>query len=329
MVAECHEIEIYKDMAAFASRRVPAWHVLGTVFQEDVTGSEILELAHSDKWNVRCIPVSLPGRSDKTYYAVVRTNPFDGHNDVLGMGGERYTPVQNEDLVEFGDAIGGARWETFGSLKGGSQVFGSLALDHDIVIDPTGVRDVINSYLLLSTSHDGSLSIQASITNVRVVCRNTLNLALLGTVQTAKVRHTKNANDRLAEAHRVLDLSERYNKQFAVEAKALFESKVTDAQFFQIVEALYPKPTTEAKVSQTKWDNKVVKLSELWNGETQVGIKGTGWGALNALTERLDWFRNPHKGNAENAYAAASGFDAAANAEKNRILSAVKELVLV
>jgi hypothetical protein len=57
-----------------------------------------------------------------------------------------------------------------------------------------------------------------------------------------------------------------------------------------------------------------------------VGIKDTAWGAYNTLTERLDWYRNPRGGNAESVLAAASGFDAATNAEKNRLLGIVKEL---
>jgi len=99
---------------------------------------------------------------------------------VLGVVGERYHVLQNEDLFSFGDNIldGGGRWETAGSLKGGRVVFGSLALERETVLDPNGVADVVKTYLLINTSHDGSIAIQASITPVRVVCANTLNVAL-------------------------------------------------------------------------------------------------------------------------------------------------------
>ena len=322
-------IEQYQDRAAFASRRFPAWHGLGTVFQDDVTTAEILRLASLDNWDVRCVPLDLPGRYDKSVYATVRTSPFDGEDDVLGIVGERYEPMQNADLFAFGDTIDGARWETAGSIKQGSQVFGSLAIDHDVVIDANGVGDVIKSYLLLSTSHDGSLAIQASITPTRVVCQNTLNLALGAVKQFVKVRHTATAEAKIMAAHETLGLTHKYMDAFAVEAAALFETQVTMAEFYKIVEAIYPKPDKDAKGSFTKWDNKVAQLGEIYIGPTQAGITGTGWGVLNALTERMDWFRKPHNGNTENAYAAASGFDAAANAEKNRIMKAVKSLVLV
>ena len=84
-----HMLEQYGDMASFASLREPAWHGLGTVFDHEVTASEMLSLAHLDNWNVRCEEVSLPGRSHRNYFATVRTNPFDGENDVLGVEGEQ------------------------------------------------------------------------------------------------------------------------------------------------------------------------------------------------------------------------------------------------
>ena len=86
------------------------------------------------------------------------------------------------------------------------------------------------------------------------------------------------------------------------------------------------KPEKDAKGAFTKWDNKVQNIVDIYNSDTCVGIRGTAWGTLNAMTERIDWFRNPRGGNAEGVLAAASGFDAATNAEKNRLSSIVKEL---
>ncbi len=91
----------------------------------------------------------------------------------------------------------GRRTATAGSIKGGRVVFGSLALQRETVLDPSGVADKVKTYLLINTSHDGSIAIQASITPVRVVCANTLNLALggkkkkNGIKQSFKIRHTQ------------------------------------------------------------------------------------------------------------------------------------------
>ncbi len=321
-------VETYGQMAAFASLREPAWHALGTVFQDEVTTAEMLRLSHLSDWDVRLEPVVLPARSKTDYYATVRTNPFDGGNDVLGIVRERYTPYQNEDLFLFGDALlDGARWETAGSIKNGRVVFGSLAVDHEVVIDPSGVADKVETYLLVATSHDGSLAITAAITPVRVVCSNTLNMALSGVKNLYKARHTQNHEGRIAQAREALNLTHTYMDKFEKEAAALYAAAITDQQFDAIVNAAYPKPDKDAKGSFTKWDKKVDSIWELYNGPTQVGIRGTAWGAANALTERLDWTRSPRKGDAENVYASAAGFDASANAERQRLVNIVKAAI--
>ena len=213
-----HELETQNGVASFASFREPAWHNLGTVFNEEVNTQKMLELANLNDWNVRLEELVIPSTltSDKSYQYVVRTNPTNKtQTDVLGVVGERYVPLQNEDLFAFGDNIldGGGRWETAGSIRGGRVVFGSLALDREIVLDPSGVADKIKSYLLINTSHDGSIAIQASVTPVRVVCANTLNLALNrtkkkdGVKQSFKIRHTQTASGKVTAARTALGIA--------------------------------------------------------------------------------------------------------------------------
>jgi phage/plasmid-like protein (TIGR03299 family) len=323
-----HEIE------SFASLRQPAWHNLGTVFQEEKTTSEMLDTANLANWNVRLEDLQIPShlKSDKSYQYVIRTNPFENtQTDVLGVVGERYIPVQNEELFAFGDNIldGGGRWETAGSLKGGRVVFGTLALERETVLDPEGVADVVKTYLLINTSHDGSIAIQASITPVRVVCANTLNLALRsikkkdGVKQSFKIRHTQSAEGKILVARQALGLANTYMDEFDIMAKSMIEKEISAQKFNEIILAAYPKPTAEKKAAVTRWENKVNLINDIYTGEYNNTIAGTAWGALNALTERLDWHRNA-RGNGESMYAAASGFDPMTNAEKNRLLKIVQ-----
>jgi phage/plasmid-like protein (TIGR03299 family) len=324
-----HNLEIINGQASFASRRVPAWHSLGTVFQNDVTTSEMLELANLDNWNVRVEDIPMPEgyTSENPSFWVVRNHPSDGHSDVLATVGKRYAAFQNEDLFAFGDALlDGGRWETAGSIKDGRVVFGSLALDHEIVIDPNGVGDKINTYIMVTTSHDGSLSIQAHNTNVRVVCQNTHTIALKGSKQSYKIRHTQSAEGRIAAAREALGIAHAYNEAFEAEAKSLYETKVNDKMWYKIIETAYPKPETDTKGSFVKWDTKVMELESIYRGDTNFMIADTAWGAYNALTERLDWYRNPRGGNVESVRSAASGFDVATNTEKQRLLQVVKSL---
>jgi phage/plasmid-like protein (TIGR03299 family) len=329
-----HELETVNGQTAFASLREPAWHGLGTVFQEEVNTSKMLELAHLNDWNVRLEDVAMPEgfNSDKGYSFVTRTNPFDRtQNDVLGVVGERYVPLQNEDLFSFGDNLldGGGRWETAGSIKGGRQVFGSIALERETILDPNGVSDKVKSYLLINTSHDGSVAIQASITPVRVVCANTLNLALSslkgkkGIKQTFKIRHTSTADGKIATAREALGLANAYLDEFDILAKSMIEKEITKAQFDNIVALAYPAPEKDAKGSFKKHNSKIDLINGIYVGKYNDTIAGTAWGAFNALTERLDWYRSSRGSDNESILASASGFDPVVTAEKNRLLSLV------
>ena len=331
-----HELESDKSFASF---REPAWHGLGTVFTEEVSTKEMLELANLHDWNVRLEEVSIPDgfSSDKTYNYVTRTNPFDRtQNDILGVVGERYRILQNEELFDFGDALldGGGRWETAGSIKGGRQVFGSLALERETVLDPSGVSDKVNSYLLVNTSHDGSIAIQASVTPVRVVCANTLNLALGSGVgrnrsvkQSYKIRHTQTASGKIQAAREALGLANVYMDEFDKLAQEMIQQEISNDKFQDIIRMAYPVPEADKKGALSKWNNKVEQIEQIYVGQYNDTIAGTAWGALNALTERIDWHRQGRKGSNEAVLAGASGFDPMVNAEKNRLLQVVRQAV--
>lgn len=315
---------------SFASFREPAWHGLGTVFDHEVTSAkEMLELANLDNWNVRLEEVALPEdyTSSKNHFMVVRTHPENGNPDVLAMVGERYQTLQNEELFDFGNyLLDGARWETAGSLKNGRVVFGSLALERETVLDPEGVADVVKTYILVNTSHDGSVAVQASITPVRVVCANTLNVALKGTKQSFKMRHTSTLDGRIAQAREALGLANSYMDEFDKMAKELIEKEITKSQFAEIVAKAYPMPDKDKKGAFTKWETKIELLDDIFVSDTNKMINNTAWGAYNTLTERLDWYREARGGKNERILSAASGFDPVVNAEKNKLLSIVKEV---
>lgn len=320
-------VETYGEMAAFASLREPAWHKLGTVFQNEVSTDEMLKLAHLNNWNVRLVETELAGRSSKTWFQTVRDNPFDGKLDVLGMVGERYRVFQNEELLAFGDNIlDGGRWETAGSIKEGTVVFASLALDRDSIIDESGVSDIVKNYLIVFSSHDGSKSINAMVSPVRVVCQNTLNMAVANAKQSFKIRHTETANGKVMAAREALGMTYRYLDEWDKAAEELFRMPVTVDTVDTIFKAVYPEPDKDAKGAFTKWEKTNDTLWNIYNGSTVDAIRNTAWGAYNALTERIDWFRAPRKGNMENIYAASAGFDPVTNANKNMIFKTVRDI---
>lgn len=347
-----HALEVGSaGQVAFATRAEPAWHMLGTVFDKDevVTTADMLAKAHLDNWNVRLLPAPrdvfdtdgslVTLHDEREAFYVVRDNPFTpGQVDRLSVVGEKYKVVQNEPLFAFGDGIldGGGQWETAGSIKNGRQVFGSLLIPRGIIIDEKGANDEVCTYLLVTTSHDGTVGVQAAVTPVRVVCQNTLNLALRGVKQTFKMRHTQSIDGRIQAARDALAMTFAYVDEFEKDAQALYQTSCTNQEFFNIIKNLYPEPENDSKAAATRWDKRVGLLSDLFTGQKDAGgvegapitganIKGTAWGALNALTEAHDWYRTARQGDLAGVASAASGFSAQDNVKKNAMHKAVAE----
>jgi phage/plasmid-like protein (TIGR03299 family) len=314
----------------FASHREPAWHGLGRVFEDEVTDyADMLDLAGLNNWNVREVDVNVPGADRFAVSAKAIVATIGTEDVVLGVTGERYQIVQNEAAFSFLQSLhDGASWETAGAIKDGRVVFGSMVFDRDFVIDPSGVADNIKSYLLVYTSHDGSTGVAGGITPVRVVCQNTLNVAMGSIKQTFKIRHTASAADRMAAEAALWRQANDYMDEFEVEAQSLYSKSVTDKAFFSLVEDMFPKPEKDVKGAVTKWENRMGLFTQAWKGEPNAGIRNTAWGALNALTEANQWgrkVRNTGNG-AENFSAAGAGFDPATNAFRQKALVAVRSL---
>jgi hypothetical protein len=142
-----------------------------------------------------------------------------------------------------------------------------------------------------------------------------------------KIRHTQTAEGRIVQARQALGLTFAYADAFQKEADELFKQSITDKQFSDLIRNIYPKPEDATKAALTRWENKVVTIDDLYhNSPTNTTIKGTAWGAFNALTERLDYYRSSKTGNSDSLMASASGFDPVLTAEKNKILKMVKSL---
>ena len=310
--------------------RTLTWHTLAKSIvrpNETLTTAEMLDRAQLSGWNVRKEPVIYPvgiKSLSKDFY-VLR----DTANGIESMAvvGDKYHPYQNEEMLAFADNLldGGAKWESAGFFRQGKTIFGALTIDHEFTI--AGANDTTKTYLLVSSSHDGSSSIRACVTPVRVICQNTLSLAFKRATQSWSVRHTAGTAGRMEEARVALDLTHKYMDEFSILANDLFTQEITNQKFDEIYEAVYPKPVDDAKASLTRWTQNFDLTRGLYlNAETNANITGTKWGALNAMTERIDWFRNGDKPMSEGMSASASGFETAIQQEKARILEAVSAL---
>lgn len=339
-----HELQFVNGEASYAGRE-PAWHQLGTVI-DDLSYEDAMESAHLNGWDVRAEPFTAilgdepnpdqPVREAITVAApdhqvIVRNDPANGGVESLGIVGGRYNPVQNEEafaVAPFLEELG-ATVETAGAIRGGRQVFLSLALNGGFVIDPDGANDRVQGYLLLRTSHDGSLAVEACSTWVRVVCANTFDITLgKGAERAYKVRHTATAGDRLAEAQAILLRANGYGEALGTLAERLHRVPMTNADFIDLVTDIYEEP--ESKRGKTIWTKKVDLLGDLFSGGgdatyTLGNVSGTAWAGLNALTERIDWHRKARGGDGTSLAIAASGFTPNVTQEKQELADRVIE----
>lgn len=227
-----------KEMAAnvesmFSVREKP-WHGLGTIVKEAPTSADAIRLAGLD-WSVVQEPIYTNfNRVVDGYRANVRSSD----RKVLGVVSDRYKVVQNVDAFSFTDELlgKGVRYETAGSLQEGKKVWLLARLLREYII--AGER--ISPYLVFSNTHDGSGSVKVAITPVRVVCNNTLNLALGTAKRSFSMIHTGNIQDKIQEAKDTLFMAEEYMDCLGVEFEQLRRQKITDAQVKEYIELLLP-----------------------------------------------------------------------------------------
>ena len=217
----------------FSVREKP-WHGLGTIVMEAPASAEALKLAGLD-WTVVQEPVYTDNQElIKGYKANVRSSD----RKVLGVVSDRYKVVQNTDAFSFTDELlgKGVRYETAGALQEGRRVWLLARLPKEYVI--AGER--ISPYLVFSNTHDGSGSVKVAVTPVRVVCNNTLNLALNNAKRSFSMVHTGNIHDKIQEAKDTLFMAESYMDSLGIEFEQLRRQKMTDAQVSEYIELLLP-----------------------------------------------------------------------------------------
>ena len=326
------------DTASLFSRREIPWHQLGCTVQDDITSTErVLELAKLDHWNLRKEKVQFQNgySTHLDLYEVVRDNPYypdpdkDPYN-VLGIVGPRFEILHNEELAEFAELLlEGGRWETAGSILHGTTVFMSMALEAAVVLDPNGAQEKIDSYLVVINSHDGSNNLTAMVTNIRPVCKNTLDQGLRNASRKITIRHTKKMEDRMKEARRTLNLAANYNEEFTASGEALMQTVVNDGYFYDLVSQIYPEPTNGKKVSLTRWNNKIDDLEAIWKSDTIVDTPAekNAWGVWNTIEEEFQWNRQVISDKTENFWSAGAGLDKEVQKEKTRLYQKLNELV--
>lgn len=297
-----HEIETLQDGTALAVfNRVPAWHTLGTVVENDrLTVAEAMRAARLNDWNVRKVPVIGVDGDDtveyERYAMTVRNNLNDPHAPAQPLGivsQDEYVVVQNEEAFAFAETVvsEGLFVDAGGSLFGGRQVWMLFRTPETIKI---GGADEVQPYIHVTTSHDATLAVTVNFTGIRVVCANTQEMALSAPTPRFAVKHVglgeAGLDARVGEARRALDLTFTGMTAFQAEAERLLATEVTRRKFDKIVEGLFPEPKDASVGTTTRVQAKRDEFRRLHDdAPTQEGVRGTAWGVLQAAWELDEW----------------------------------------
>lgn len=280
-----------------AGQRDIPWHGLGNPMDPDKTYStEEILVASGLEWGVVQYEVWSPIEGEwvviPTRFTNVRSDKLSA-DGILGVVGSKYQVYENRDLVEFGQTIiaevPGARWDTAWSLDGGRTVCATFKLPTDVLIG----GDEMQGYLTVANTHDGSAPLRAFVSRVRVVCMNTLRAAL-GSMQTSfTIRHTTSMSGRVNEARKALAITTKEAEVFAAAVEEMLQATITDNEFHALVQGMIPPVNQESTRARAAEERRSAQIDGLmWTFKTSPtieGMRGTAWGAYNAITEWAQW----------------------------------------
>jgi len=276
------------------------WHGLGTQVSDAISTSEAIEKAGLN-WTVSLKPLQLADGRKVQANAAIR----DSDSKVLGVVGPTWKPLQNHEAFAWFDPIlanGEARLETAMSLRGGERIAILARIVGDPLVIVPKADDRVEQFILLSNGHDGRLAVRCGFTPVRVVCANTLAMAhedkqskllrllhrgnIVGTLDT--VRDAMNVAraqfEATADQFRYLASRNISIADLKKYVQRVFRQRinVVDAQDAQLV-----APEPELLEEPKGIFGKIVPLFEHGRGNDLPGVKGTWWGAYNAVSEFL------------------------------------------
>ena len=214
--------------------REKPWHGLGTEVQEAPSSADALVYAGLD-WTVLQKDVYT---EDGILISGYKVNTRSTDNAALGIVSDRYKVVQNKDAFQFTDDLlgEGVTYETAGALQGGRKAWMLARMPHRYII----CGDEIAPYLVVLNSHDGSSGIKVAMTPIRVVCQNTLNLALNRAKRVWTTKHTENVMGRIHEARETLMLAEAYIGELGRGIDNLSKIKLSDKKVLEFMEDFFP-----------------------------------------------------------------------------------------
>ena len=271
-----------------------AWHKLGQRTDKAVSWQEAMQLANLN-WTVEKRKLYARTPAGQIFEIPDKMGIFRNTDSAyLGTVGDGYEPIQNITAFEFIDtlleALNGAHYDSAGALGNGSRIWAAAKVPCDFEVTE---GDRHETYLLFSTSHDGSLAANCKLTVTRVVCNNTLTAALRESNAMCRVRHTRSAADKLERARQLMQGVRQNVTTLADKLKLLATRRMTRDTMTTILDRLFPK-NQEAE-RDTRRENILADVLRMYESNDRNQFpqeRGTAFNLLNAVTEYTDHVRS-------------------------------------
>jgi len=293
--------EMYEqDHAVYVGK--PAWHGLGTVVENAPTPYEAMKLANMGFEVVLSEPLVADYGNDD-YYGKLYTLPSKFHatvrtdtEAVLGVVNKNYKIVQNSELFDIAGSVPGLQVETAGTLFNGAQSY-VLMKDDEWAVNG---NDEMHEYLCLMNSHNGTLSLSALPTSVRVVCNNTLSWAITeGSQRMIKLRHKGDMEDKIIGLKEALDEWKSHKAKFRAAVITLGNQQWNKDEItnfwrdcYQMFEGEIPSQRSSYTEEEHNSRKKALSTFNGWSAtfdKEQEEFGNSAWIAANAVT---NWLQN-------------------------------------
>lgn len=260
---------------------IKPWHQLGVKVDEALSSQQAIKMAGLD-WTVDAQPIQVVGGQ---VIDGMKANVRSSDHKVLGVVSDRYKIVQNADAFAFTDILlgEGVKYETAGSLSSGKRVWLLAKMETSKVCG-----DDVEPYLVFTNSHDGSGAVKVAVTPIRVVCQNTLTLALSTAKRTWSTKHCGDIQGKMDDARNTLGFAASYMENLKEEADKLTQVVVLAPQFADFLMKMFPTNSKMSERQIANVENQRKAVAEIYNHKDDIQkFHGTAYGVLNAIADHL------------------------------------------
>ena len=261
----------------FSVREKP-WHGLGKIIKEAPTSRDAIELAGLN-WSVNSNPIyDVFGNEIKGFKANTRSSD----NSVLGVVTDKYKIVQNIDAFDFTDNLIGEEmyYETAGSLRKGKTIWLLGKMPERYICE-----DKFEPYIVFTNTHDGTGAVKIAMTPIRVVCNNTLNMALSSAKRSWSTKHMGNMEAKLSEARHTLELANDYLNNLAIEADKLANETMKEEDIVYTLNEMFPVDDDASDRQKQNIQNAKDGIMICMLRPDIAKFLNTKWGFINAVSD--------------------------------------------